>query len=123
MNFKNFSINYLNPFYLLWRVMLFVIVFYVFIIIQTKDIIISGTMVIVSLILSVIIINILTNKRWFILYFMLPTILIVSAYNTKIIILGLIGICIVLWNAIRPWSSGASLNDLQEKVDDLNSKY
>lgn len=34
------------------------------------------------------------------------------------------GIALLLvWNAVRPWKIGMSLNDIQNKLDELNDRY
>lgn len=129
MTFKSFVVNYLNPFYLLWRGILLLYSLYLLIFLMGH----SGGMTVNAFLgslgggvaLTVLLILLLTNRRWFLLYVAAPVAFTGLAWrygegSWLAALLGVVAALLVAWNGVRPWESGPSLHDIQSRLDELN---
>jgi len=127
MNFREFATNYLNPIFLLYRVVLFGIAGFL-LLLSTKFVANSGglsgfetfVIYIASLFISgFLVIKIIGHP--FLLYLFLPmagviTPLIMAESGSFSLILSMLymaSVYLIVWNAMRSWGYGISINDLK----------
>jgi len=133
MDFREFATNYLNPVYLMYRVVILITAFAIFffsIAKLTNGVSASETSVIfvISIVLSILLYSFFKRKPY-LLYLVIPFILVgiglsmIGSNVSSSVLTFPMALCwtssiLLAFNGFRSWGYGVSMNDINDKLND-----